>query len=195
MQREDAAHQRQADARLAAGIEADAAVLDAHQHRAAFHRCGEIDRAARLHVARRVLEERREHLRQARRVGVHHGALARQQHREMMARGVDVGPRRFERHVDRRLQRHALAAQQELAARDALDVQEIIDQARELLDLALDHALAPGHLRIGASGPRNSCARVARNSSFLRSASFAAWISMPVATQPSTRPAASCVGV
>ena len=48
---------------------------------------------------------------------------------------------------------------------------------------------------IGASGPRSSCASVARNSSFRRSASFAAWMSMPVATQPSTRPAASCVGV
>ena len=110
MQSEDAAHERQPDALLGAALDADARVLDLHQHRAAFHRRGEIDRAARVHVPRGVPEQRREHLREPRRVCVDRHALRGQQHRKMMAGGVDVGPARLERHVDRRLERQRAAA-------------------------------------------------------------------------------------
>ena len=76
------------------------------------------------------------------------------------------------------LQGHPRLAQFELAAADAADIQQIIDQARHLPDLPVDDVLelrsgAPLPLlrrictafRIGASGLRNSCARVARNAS------------------------------
>jgi hypothetical protein len=99
-------------------------------------------------VLGRVLHQRGDGLREAHRVGVEQHALARHQHRQAVAGGGDVRAARLERHVHHRLERHALAAQLQAPARHALDVDQVVDQARELLDLALDHALAPGHFRV-----------------------------------------------
>ena len=81
-----------------------------------------------------------------------------------------------------------LARQSDLAARDARHIEQIVDQARQVRQLPLDHVARPDQLRvadrsmrmsctalrIGASGLRSSCASIARNSSLWRSASFSA---------------------
>ena len=43
----------------------------------------------------------------------------------------------------------ALPAQQQLAARDARHVEQVVDQARHVGDLALDHVAAPGPVGLG----------------------------------------------
>ena len=58
-----------------------------------------------VRVARGVVEQIREHLREARGIAFHRDALARQQHRQAVARGVDVRAAGLERHVDRALER------------------------------------------------------------------------------------------
>jgi len=83
---------------------------------------------------------------------------------------------------------YLILSQLDLAVADARNFQEIVHKADKLIDLPLHHGLprslggpsSPDRrntakpLRMGASGFRNSCARVAMNSSFRRSASFRA---------------------
>ncbi len=52
--------------------------------------------------------------------------------------------------IDRRRARPARAAAVILPLRDARDVEQVVDQARQLLDLALDHVVAPVELGIVA---------------------------------------------
>ena len=54
-----------------------------------------------------------------------------------------------------------LAAQIDVAARDARDVQQVVDQPREVLHLPLDHVARPGELRIGQRAPAHDLDRVA----------------------------------
>jgi hypothetical protein len=80
----------------------------------------------------------------------------------------------------------SLAAQLHPAARDARDIQQIVDKPRQVRDLSLnDGSLAFGRdiprslmsckaVRIGASGLRSSWPNIARNSSFARRARSAA---------------------
>ena len=93
-------------------------------------------------------------------------------------------------------------SQLDARARDARNVQQIVDQPREVVDLALDdvdgrrRARSSGcgvrcsslatALRIGASGLRSSCASMARNSSFWRSALSS--------REPRAQPARKCRG-
>ena len=84
-------------------------------------------------------------------------------------------------------ERYDLQPELDLAARDARDLQEVVDQADHVVDLPLHDlerrvervrrtsasASICSELRIGASGLRSSCASVARNSSLRRSASAA----------------------
>ncbi len=111
--------------------------------------------------------------------------LRRQRHREVVARASISG-----RAVSTRAARTTLASStrsrrsSSLPLRDAADVEQVVDQAHHVLQLALDdvarRAARAGRrsparrssssaLRIGASGLRSSCASVARNSSLRRS--------------------------
>jgi len=140
--------ERLEQARRRLGAEADAVVLDADHRLPALDGSAQADRALRLGIACRVVQQVAEHLRQACRVGVEHGGLGRQDHRQPVAGGGDVRAAGLERHVDHALERDALLAQREAAARDAADVEQVVDQARELVDLPVDHLAAPGHLWI-----------------------------------------------
>src|SRR4051812_39034002 len=66
---------------------------------------------------------------------------------EGLVRSLYVRAAGLEREVDHRAEAHQLAADRELAARDARDVEEIVDEPRHLVDLAVDHRARPFELR------------------------------------------------
>ena len=122
-----------------------------------------------------------EHLRETHGVGIETECFRRERDLERVIRRVDQRAARLDSRRDHVGEIHAALAQLDLAARDARDVQQVVDQPHHVVDLAL-HDLVGGHrglrrarqrrtlneLRIGASGLRSSCASVARNW-FLRS--------------------------
>ena len=78
-----------------------------------------------------------------------------------MARGVDLRTAGLERHVDHALEGDALLAHQQAAARNARDVEQVVDQARHLVDLAVDDLAAPLQLGFRRSLPLEDRHRVA----------------------------------
>ena len=115
--------------------------------------------------------------------------LARQRRRSScVAAGVDQRPAGLDGAAHaRRPARPRSVRSSILPRRDARDVEQVVDQAHQVVDLALDHrahrrrprrrpppacAACCSALRIGASGLRSSCASIARNSSLRRSASL-----------------------
>ena len=74
---------------------------------------------------------------------------------ELLVATDEERPGGLERALDDRRQRHALAAELQLAVRDAGKVEEVVDQPHHVRDLPLDHAP-------GALAPRLFLRRVAR---------------------------------
>ena len=95
-----------------------------------------------------VVQQVGEHLRQAHRVGLERPARG-QLHAELVRRAPRsaAGPSRPRRPGSPRAR--ALPAQLQLAARDARDVEQVVEQPRDVRDLALDHVLRPLQLRLG----------------------------------------------
>jgi hypothetical protein len=150
-------HQRQADTQAAAralersvGLHeefedlveqmrrnADALVADAHANDVAFHRCLEPDAAIELAVLAGVVEKIGEHLRQALGIGVEVMLARRQIHHQVLAGVVDGRARGLDGVIEHGAQHHAPLAHLQAPARDARDVEQIIDQAHQLAQLAL----------------------------------------------------------
>ena len=105
--------------------------------------------------------------------------------REAVPREPYEGHARLDRALEDLRELDPLLPQLELPPVDPGDIEEVIDEAHHVPELPLHHAIAwsmesllpPASfmiwsaLRIGASGLRSSWASVARNSSFLASAS------------------------
>ena len=110
----------------------------------------EHDAAARVGVLRGVVEQVAEHLRQAREIALHVERVVGHVERRARAAarsisgciGLDARAPRSSPTVDR------LAAEVDLAAGDARDVEQVVDQARQVLHLPLDHIARPGELRV-----------------------------------------------
>ena len=68
---------------------------------------------------------------------------------ELVAAFVDERPRRLDRRAHDRLQVGLLLAQLQRAVRDARHVEQIVEQQRHVLHLALDHVVGPALLRVG----------------------------------------------
>ena len=81
----------------------------------------------------------------ARRVGspLHAQALARLADGQVLLARLDQRPRRLDRARHDRVDLDRLEAQADLAPRDARDVQQVVDQARELVDLPVDDVARP----------------------------------------------------
>src|SRR5204863_7685024 len=103
----------------------------------------EVDATALGRVAHGIIQEIGEHLRQTRRIAVDMYRVRRQYdvHR-LFAFGAERS-HGLERILDDVRDGDLAPLQSELVARDAADVQQVIGQSRQLLDLALKHALQP----------------------------------------------------
>ncbi len=143
-------------------------------------RAAHVRSRARVAVLRGVGQQVGDDLRQPVRVGVTRQPLRRDVQTQLAAgaaRAAGAPSRCPARHG--RAELHALAPQLDLAARDARDVQQVVDQPHQVPDLALDDRPARASrrprmrmscsaVRIGASGLRSSCPSMARNSSLAR---------------------------
>ena len=123
------------------------AVVDDAQPRVVIARL-ELDfhLAAVGRVLGRVADQVDDHLGQARRVACHAHRLRRQAHFQHMAIGGDDRSHRFDRCGDHRVQVERHLVELDLAAGDAAHVEQVVDQARQVADLAVDQVLAPGEL-------------------------------------------------
>ena len=147
-------------------------------------------RPAFVGVLRRVREQVADDLRQPaprrlrRAAGYSGSAIVSSCRRDSIER-----PHGFERELRDFAQLDRLLLQRQLAARDARDVEQIVDQPREVPVLPRDHVARPLELRdprsllrcmssiepwIAASGLRSSCESIARKSSLRRSAASSA---------------------
>jgi hypothetical protein len=165
--------------RLRIRRDADAVVLDAKLDAAAVAPHAQVNAAAVVGVLRGVVEQVAENLYQAREVAAHHQRAVGAIDRQLVAMLGDHRLQRLDRARDDRLAAHRLLRQPDRAARDARDVEQIVDQPRQVHRLPIDDVARPFQLRvlerkrdmistalrIGASGLRSSCARIARNSS------------------------------
>ena len=154
----DALHEREADpeaalraVRRAVGLReqvehvrqqlrVDAAAVVAHlrPRLAAVDRDREHDAPARRRVLGRVVEQVDEHLDQPRAVALDRHRRVRQLHRQCVLALLDVRARLFHgRHRDL-VQVEDLVLQFDQAARDARDVQQVVDQLRHVAHLARD---------------------------------------------------------
>jgi hypothetical protein len=162
MQRHQLAHQRQTDAQPAlrqAHIAADlvehledrVVVLGRDAHAAVGH-CHHglsaiapvlVHREADAAAGRRVLgcigQQIIDHLRDAGRVDVQQQRLAPHLHVEHMARALDHRRAGFDRARHHAIEVDQLLADIDLAAGDAGDIEQIVDQVRHLARLALEH--------------------------------------------------------
>ena len=90
-------------------------------------------------------------------IGVERDLLLRHAHVEPVAIGLHQRHRGFDRRVENRAQRRRRALHGELAAIDARDVEQIVDQPHQQLQLALHRLMR----RIGAPGELQRIQRVA----------------------------------
>ena len=129
-----------------------------------------------------VVEQVREDLREPRPIGVERGPAPRAARPAKRCPRASIAGRAVStRALDDVVEERRLGLERDLAVRDARHVEQVVDEARELLRLALGDleraiavAAAGAHeverLVSGASGFRSSCASIARNSSLRRSA-------------------------
>ena len=110
------------------------------------------DSTAGVGVLGGVGQQVADHLRQAQRIDVEHQCALRDIDRQPVPLGVDVRPRGFDRVVDNARQRHRGLAQQQSPAGNARHIQQVIQQQRHALHLALDHVMAPLLLSVGGRG-------------------------------------------
>ncbi len=142
--------------------------------------------AMRSHVLRGVREQVDEHLLEPRAVAADEDVSGGQRERHPMVLRFDEASGDVDRTPDDRREVDELVAKLDLAGADPRDVEQIVDDAREMARLARHrfprHPDSPRHrLRAaegsaapkgsGESGLRNSCPSIARNSFLRRSAS------------------------
>ena len=124
---------------------------------------GHGDPAARLGVLRGVRQQVRNHLGEPAEVGVHGQAALRDVDVERVPLLLEQRARHLDRLRDDVCELDRLALQLDLAACDPRDVEQIVDEADEVLDLALDDACAPARRHrcraAGAAGARSGSAR------------------------------------
>jgi hypothetical protein len=106
---------------------------------AVFAARDELDAAAARRVLGRVVEEVREDLRDADRIGLELHRRARQLDDELVSGLVDEGAARLDRVVDDGAQIDALLPQLDLVARDAREVEQVVDEPHHVPDLTLHH--------------------------------------------------------
>ena len=121
------------------GRDADAVVPHAHDHLRAFVGDRQPDVAAPVGELARVVEQVADHLRQPRGVGAQIERLRRQRHRQLVVQAAVPRARRLDGLLDDRPELDGLLAKLELAARDAAEVEQVVDQARQLAHLTFDH--------------------------------------------------------
>ena len=149
----------------------------------------EADLPAIVRVLGGVVEQIREHLRDAREIAHRVGPAARQVHREVMLAQPDERTARLDGRLHDLRELDRLLLQRDLPAHHARHIEQIVDEPHEMLRLPLDDGTRPLDLRpagrsarsetarrcgSGASGLRSSCASIARNSSLRWFTSFSA---------------------
>jgi hypothetical protein len=128
----------------------------------------DFDRAAGRRELGGVVDQVRHHLRQPHRIGVDPRGRLERAHTQRVAAGVDARPRRLRRDRDHGRDVDALLAQAQLAARHARRVEQVVDQAHEMIDLPLDHrehrrgVRARARLAQDRHGTANRCERIAQ---------------------------------
>jgi len=109
----------------------------------------ELDPAARGRVLHRVAHQIPEHLDQARAVGQEAYRLFRQADVEGVSARLDLVAAGVDGRLGHLVEAQPLETELHQAACDARHVEEVVDQARHLIHLALDHLDRPPELRIG----------------------------------------------
>src|SRR5579862_3596287 len=84
-------------------------------------------------------------------IGAESYRLCRDLDRKGMALSIDHGTCRLDRSADQRGEVSRLYTQHESSARDAGDVKQILEQHRHVLDLTIDHLVAPALLSLGCA--------------------------------------------
>ena len=95
--------------------------------------------AARFRVLGRVLDQVGDHLGEADRIALDEEGADRDRNRQVLLLGLDQRPGDLHRPRDRGCQVEPLPAQVDLAHGGARDVEEVVDQPREMGHLPLDH--------------------------------------------------------
>ena len=137
------------DARQHLGGDADAVVLDRHDHVAPLPLGTQPDAAAFLGVLGGVVEQVGEHLGQPHRVGLEVDRLRRQGDGELVAAGLDDRTAGFQGGLHHGGQLDPLLAEFQLVAGDARHVEQVFEQPGHELHLAVDHVPGPLQLRVG----------------------------------------------
>ncbi len=149
--REHAEHARQI-----LGSDADAVVLDDEHQFLALLRAGHADRCRRGLVYLAALVSRFDSTCARRSGSPIHLQICRHVTVQLMMALVDERPRRLHRRAQDGLQIGRLLAQLQRAVRDARHVEQVVEQQRHVLHLALDDVVGPALLRFGGIG---DCAR------------------------------------
>ena len=138
------------DAREQIGPDADAGVADA-DHGVALVEAGvKLDPAAGLGVLGRVVQQVDDDLLEPGRVGLQLDRRGFDREAKRVPSFVNEGLDDLGRRSDDRGEVDALAPELDLATADPRDVQQVIDQARELADLAIDDLARPVMGLLGA---------------------------------------------
>jgi hypothetical protein len=103
---------------------------------------------ARIGVLGRVADHVGKHLGESWRITIHEQRLRRDLEVEAMAFQLEQRASDLDGAGDRSSHIDDLALQLELAARDARDVEQIVDESGQVMDLALDHLKLAGRLLI-----------------------------------------------
>ena len=120
------------------GAKPDAGVLDGDAQRAVLDARPQRDAARRVGVLRGIGQEIRQHLRQPNGVCIERRQLRRQLDRQAVTFAVDQRARGFNRGVDDRAEVDALQSELQLAARDARNVEQVVEQPRHVLHLPMN---------------------------------------------------------
>ncbi len=123
------------------GRNPDAVVADVEPHQAFGAPALQRDGRTGLAELRRIGDEVRHHLCEALGVGVHGESRGRHTDIQGMQATLDERRRLFERARHHGRQFHGMPPQRDRAARDARDVQEVFDHARQVMHLPLEHVL------------------------------------------------------
>jgi hypothetical protein len=124
-------------------------VLDPHDDLAALHLAGQPDATSGLGVLRGVVQQIQEHLGQPDQIAVEVHRLRRQRDAQFEAALVDEGAARLDRPVDDLGQLDAPVAKLQRVARDAGDVDEVVDEPRQVVHVTLDEVPAPAERGLG----------------------------------------------
>ncbi len=121
---------------------------------------GEHDAAAFRRVLGRVVEQVHEHLRQAYQVGLENHWMGGKLDRQVVAELFDEWPAALEGTLDDFGQGDPAPAELELAAADAGNIEQVVDQASQMVHLPFDDVEAPLHVAVGRAAQLEDADRV-----------------------------------